>query len=39
MANFRSDYKKTIQNRINGDSDFAQHLLNEAISLILNDEH
>jgi len=38
MANFTNDYKKTIQSRINRDSDFAQHLLNEAISLILNDE-
>ena len=38
MANFTKDYKKTIQDRINQDSDFAQHLLDEAISLILNDE-
>jgi len=38
MANFTKDYKKIIQNRINQDPDFAQHLLDEAISLILNDE-
>jgi len=38
MANFTKDYKETIQNRINQDPDFAQHLLDEAISLILNDE-
>lgn len=38
MANFTKDYKETIQNRIDKDPDFAQHLLDEAISLILNDE-
>ncbi len=38
MANFTKDYKETIKNRINQDPDFAQHLLDEAISLILNDE-
>ena len=38
MANFTTDYKETIQNRIKQDPDFAQHLLNETISLILNDE-
>jgi len=38
MANFTKDYRDTIQDRLNQDSDFAQHLLDEAISLILNDE-
>ena len=38
MVNFTKDYKETIQNRIDKDPDFAQHLLDEAISLILNDE-
>ncbi len=38
MKKLTHDYRETIQERIERDSDFAQHLLDEAIALILNDE-
>ncbi len=38
MTHFTKDYRETIQNRMKDDPNFTQHLLDEAISLILNDE-